>query len=144
MSEDANWLVHDHRKYDAALDECELAAGAQEWKAAIALFKEFVKDLELHMRMEDEVLYPLFAQETGDPEGEIELLTDEHENIARLLQDLAIIIKTKNFDHFEDSLHPLHRIMNEHNVHEEAAFRRLGSDSLLMRRDEIMARLKAV
>jgi len=144
MSEDTNWLVHDHRKYDAALDECELAAGAQEWKVAIALFNEFVKDLELHMRMEDEVLYRLFTQETGDPEGEIELLSDEHGDIARLLQDLAIIIKTKNFDHFEDSLRPLHRVMNAHNAHEEAVFRRLASDSLLMRRDEIMARLNAI
>lgn len=144
MSDTANWLVHDHRKYEAALQACEFAAGAEEWKEAAKLFYDFVDDLKLHMRMEDEVLYPFFKEEVGDPEGEIARLSEEHDDIVRLLHDLAAVIKQKDFDHFEESLKPLYRAMTEHNAHEEAVFSRMGGEALLTRRDEVLRRLEAL
>ena len=144
MSETLNWLVHDHRKYEAARDECELAAGVNDWKVAIRLFNEFVNDLKLHVRMEDEVLFPLLENEVGIPEGVIADLSDEHDNLVRLLNDLAIVIRNKDSDHFEESLVPLKKAMIEHNAHEEAVFRKVGSSSLLEKRDEILARMSAV
>jgi iron-sulfur cluster repair protein YtfE (RIC family) len=144
MNETSNWLVHDHRKYDAALDECELEAGVGEWKNAIKLFKQFIDDLKLHMRLEEEVLYPFFVEHTGDSAGAIAVLIEEHEDLARLLSDLIYIIKTRDFDHFLDSLVPLHKVMKEHNQHEEDVFQRMASDSLLLHRDEIIGRLKSL
>jgi iron-sulfur cluster repair protein YtfE (RIC family) len=144
MNEPSNWLVHDHRKYDVALDECETAADVGEWQNAKRLFNDFVADLKLHMRIEDEVLYPLFVEESGDPEGVIGHLSDEHDYLVRLVQDLAYIIKANDFDHFLDSLEPLHKAMNQHNEHEESVFLNMANQSILMRRDEIMQRLRAV
>jgi len=144
MNNASNWLVHDHRKYDEMLTECEMAAEMADWKDAVRVFNEFTSDLKLHMQLEDEVLYPLFAQKESDSEDDITILHEEHENLVRLLCDLVYVIKTKNIDHFMESLLPLHKAMNEHNKHEEAVFRRLGDDSLLMRRDEIMDRLSAI
>ncbi len=40
-----------------------------------------------------------------------------------------------------ESLVPLHKIMNEHNTYEEEVFQRLGSDELLMHKDEVMQQL---
>ena len=117
MNETSNWLVHDHHKYDVALDECEMAADVGEWKNAKRLFQDFVTDLKLHMQMEDEVLYPLFVEESGDPDGIINHLSEEHDYLVRLVQDLAYIIKANDFDHFLDSLEPLHKAMNQHNKH---------------------------
>ena len=144
MNETTNWLVHDHRKYETALDECELAAGVGEWKSAKKMFHGFVEDLKLHMRMEDEVLYPFFKKEFGDPDGEIAELSDEHDNIVRLLRDLAYVIKTSDIDHFEASLEPLHTAMHQHNEHEEDVFIRMKSDVLLTNRDKILERLSAM
>jgi len=144
MTDDTNWLVHDHRKYDEALGHCGLVAGAGEWKEAVRLFNAFVQDLSLHMRMEDEVLYPAVVEETGDPDHEIADLGEEHDDIVRLLRDLQAIIKTNDIDHFDESLPHLHRALREHNAHEEAALRRMGTGSILMRRDEILARLHAL
>lgn len=144
MNETSNWLVHDHRKYDEALDKCEMAAEVGEWKNATRLFKEFVNDLKLHMRLEDEVLYPFFVEELGDPQGDIVDLSEEHDDLVRLLRDLAYIIKTNNFDHFLDSIEPLHKAMIEHSKHEEDVFRCMDNDSLLTHRDEIMERLSSL
>jgi len=145
MNDSTNWLVHDHEKFDALLEQCELAAAAGAWKEAFRLFYEFTDALKLHMRMEDEVLYPLFVEETGDPDGAIAMLGEEHDDIVRLLGDLDVVIRTRNDDAFGESLEPLHNVMREHDDHEELVFRRLGDDSpVLTRRDEIITRLKAL
>jgi len=144
MNDTSNWLVHDHHKYDVALDDCEAAADIGEWNNAKRLFEDFVSDLKLHMRMEDEVLYPLFCEDSGDPDGVIGHLSDEHDYLAHLVHDLAYIIKSNDFDHFLDSLEPLHSAMKRHNEHEEKVFLKLAKPSILMRREEIIARLKKV
>ena len=120
---DSNWLIHDHRKYQAALEACDIAAGVREWKEAVQLFNAFVDELNLHMWMEDEVLYPFFKEEAGDP---------------------AIVIKHKDYDHFEECLKPLYQALVEHNSHEEAVFSRMSGHALLNRRDEILRRLEAL
>lgn len=144
MKATSNWLVHDHRKYDALLEDCELAAGAGEWKEAIALFRELIDDLGLHIRMEEEVLYPMFERKSGDPQGEIAMLREEHEEIERLLRDLMTVIKIQDFDHLLDSLIPLHKAMKEHNAHEETVFLGPDGEALLARREDILERLKAL
>jgi iron-sulfur cluster repair protein YtfE (RIC family) len=145
MSETSNWLIHDHRRYEMALEACEFAAGAEEWKEAVRRFEAFVEDLRLHMRLEDEVLYPFLREQLGDSEGELERLSEEHGEIARLLQDLATVIKNKDFDHFEESLRPLYQAMTEHHEHEEQVLSRLGEGhALLARRDEVVHRLEAL
>ena len=144
MSETMNWLLHDHRKYEAALDECELAAGVNDWKVAIRLFNDFVNDLKLHVRIEDEVLFPFLENEASIPESIVSDLSDEHDNLVRLLNDLAVIIRNKDSDHFEESLVPLKKVMIEHNAHEEAVFRKMANSPLLEKRDEILARMSAV
>lgn len=144
MEHTTNWLLHDHHKYDQMLNECEMAAEMADWKDAVRLFNAFIKDLKLHMQMEDEVIYPLFEQKEADSQSEISELHEEHENLVRLLSDLVSIIKTKNIDHFMDSLVPLHAAMNEHNEHEEDVFQRLGNDTLLNQRDEVMQRLSTL
>jgi len=137
----SNWLVHDHKKFDAMLDECEAAADVGEWQNAKRLFNDFVSALQFHMQLEDEVLYPVFVEESGDLEGVISHLSDEHDYLVRLIHDLTYIIKSNDFDHFLDSLEPLHKAMNQHNENEESLFLNNTSQSILLRRDEIVKRL---
>lgn len=144
MSNTSNWLVHDHHKYDTMLDECEMAADVGEWKNAKRLFKNFVVDLKLHMQMEDEVLYPLFLEEYGDANDVITHLSDEHDYLVHLIHDLLYIIKNNDFDHFLDSLEPLHTAMKQHNEHEEKVFLNMANQSILMQRDNILARLNTM
>lgn len=144
MQNDSNWLVHDHRKFEETLKECEDAAGAGDWKAAVNLFDGLVDDLKLHMRMEDEVIYPIFREEVDDPEDELGELVDEHDDMARLLNNLVKVIKNQDFDHFEESLTPLYQAMTEHNRHEEQVLSRMSNNTLLNRRDEILNQLQAI
>ncbi len=125
MNDISNWLVQDHQRYETALDKCEITAGAGDWKNAIQMYYGFVNDLKLHMRIEEEVLYPIFVEETGDPEDEIAELRDDHNYMVHLTNDLAHIIRTKDIDHFEDSLIPVKKAMARHYRHEEAVLQRI-------------------
>ncbi len=141
MVESLNWLNHDHLKYDEALDECELVAASGDWKNAVRLFKIFVEDLKHHMRIEDEILYPMIEGRV-ELKQDIALLKDEHSNMVRLLRDLIFVIKTNDIDHFEESLEPLHQYMRDHNEHEEAVFMNAGIEEVLMPKEEFLNRLE--
>ena len=144
MNDTNNWLVHDHRKYDEMLTECEIAAEMADWKDAVNLFNKFTDELKSHMQLEDEIIYPLFEKKSADAEDAITELHEQHDDLVRLLTDLVYVMKNKNIDHFMESLIPLHKIMNEHNKYEEEVFLHLGNDELLMHRDEVMQQLAAL
>ncbi len=57
---------------------------------------------------------------------------------------ISCILFVTWFDHFLDSLEPLHQAMKQHNEHEEKVFLNMANQSILMRRDEIIERLNAV
>lgn len=139
-----NWLVHDHRRFEETVRQCEIAAGAEDWNTAVELFNSVIDDLKLHIRMEDEVIYPFFQQEVDDPDDEIGDLMYEHDNLARLLTDLSKVIKNRNFDHFETSLEPLYQAMLEHNAHEEEVLKRMDDAPLLTNREKIVQQLESI
>lgn len=143
MADTENWLVHDHRRYEAALADSVAAAEAEQWKLAMERYEGLVDELRLHMRMEDDVIFPLLEEETGDPDGAIAELRDEHRDLVRLLRDLNFIVKTRNVDHLLESLVPLKAAMAYHNDHEEAVLSVLARPSLLRRREEVEKRLAA-
>lgn len=144
MGSTSNWLLHDHERYDEALAKCQEVADEGHWDCALKIYQQFVDELKLHMRMEDEVLYPFYEDQYGDPEGEIAYLYTEHDNIARLLHDLAFVIERKDFEHFRDSLKPLQKALNLHNENEEPLFLAMEDHSILKQRDEIIKRMNAM
>ena len=144
MQSNSNWLVHDHGKYDEALAGCEAVAEEGLWDEAVSMYRDFVEDIKVHMLMEDEVLYPFYMEQYGDPQGEIAYLTAEHDHICSLLHDLDFVIRRNDFEHFLASLKPLHKILNQHNDNEEYVFLSMDNNDILMSRDKIVQQLNAV
>ncbi len=142
MNQGSNWLHHDHRRYEAVLEDCRVAAEREEWRAARRLFEEFLSHLKLHMRMEEEVVYPAYDQAEGGPQKATQAMRDEHEQIVRLLRDLSWILKTNDSEHFLESLVPLRHAMMEHHEHEEQVFLPMAERVLLDRREEILKKLE--
>lgn len=144
LSDTPNWLVCDHCKHDEVLAECEAVAKEGRWGDALVLYRQFVEEIKLHMRMEDEVLYPFYKELDGDPKGEIARLSAEHDYICRLLHDLDSVIKQNNLDHFLTLLESLHEALNQHNDNEEYVFLMMADDSILIHRDKILERLDKI
>jgi len=144
VSGDEDWLVHDHRRFDEALARAQEAAEYGAWDEALRLFTELLEALALHMRLEDEVVYPALERETGDPAGELAGLRDEHRQLESLMEGARAVARERDIDHLLESLVPLRRALHEHARYEEEALARLGGEALTRNREAVLAALSAL
>jgi len=77
-----------HRRLDEMLDDVELAADAESWKNANRGFKLFRHELEEHIRLEEEVMFPAFEAATSVREGPTAVMRHEHVAIRALLSEI--------------------------------------------------------
>ncbi len=141
MSSDDNWLIHEHSLYENLLSRCTEAAEIEDWKTVNTLFKKMVTHLKRHMALEDEVLYTAYETSTDAPQGPTGALREEHDRIARLVTDMARIIKTRDSDYVLECLAHLERQMIKHHEKEEDIFLPMASHILDARREEISQQL---
>jgi iron-sulfur cluster repair protein YtfE (RIC family) len=142
MNDSVDWLNHDHRKYEALLLRCQIAAENEDWEDVEKGFEELAKDLKTHIVMEENILYPAYEFETNTPSGPTAALRREHDEIVRLLRDLSRVIPTRNSEQLLESFAPLERAMELHHDKEEEIFLPMAGHALLGKRSEILERLK--
>src|SRR5215831_13013195 len=76
-----------HRRLDEMLVETELLADAEKWAEAKQRFDGFRRELEEHIRLEEEVMFPAF--EACGPSGPTAVMRAEHGAIRQLLASVA-------------------------------------------------------
>jgi hemerythrin-like domain-containing protein len=143
MNESDNWLVHDHSWYEALMLRCQLAVAEEDWAAADQDFKNLIERLKTHMAMEEGVLYPAYEAASQAPQGPTTALRQEHDEIVRLVQDLARLLKSRNSEYVLESLTQLEQLMFKHHEKEEDIFLPMASHILTAQREEILAQLNS-
>ena len=144
MNEDSNWLYHDHLDLEDQLDSCGAAAKRQDWPAVERLFGQLVQRLKGHMRIEEEVLFPLYEQVPGTPGEPTESLRNDHDSMVNWCRDLHYNCQAQNAAGFISALQPLRDLLAQHDVKEERFFLPMASHTLAGRRQEVLSRLKAL
>jgi hemerythrin-like domain-containing protein len=142
MSDNADWLHHDHVDHEAILFDCQAAAEQEEWRAVKQIFEELVSRVRVHMAMEEEILNPAYEAAMDAPQGPTQALREEHDEIYRLLRDLPRVLESNDSDIFLESLLPLEKVMTKHHEKEEEIFLPMAGHALLAQQDEIKRRLK--
>jgi len=141
MSSTNNWLIHEHSLYENLLSQCTEAVEIEDWKTVNLLFKKMVTHLKRHMALEEEVLYPAYEEATHAPQGPTGALREEHDQIVRLILDMARIIKTRDSDYVLECLTHLESQMIKHHEKEEDLFLPMASHILDAKREEISQQL---
>jgi iron-sulfur cluster repair protein YtfE (RIC family) len=141
MTDTANWLIHDHSKYEDLLAEFKDTVAIEDWKDADQLFRLLVTNLKGHMAMEEEVLYPAYEQASHLPQGPTQALRHEHDQIVKLVEDINRVIKTRDSTHMLDCVTYLEKCMIKHHEKEEDIFLPLASHVLDSNREAIMQKL---
>ena len=141
MSSTNNWLIHEHSLYENLLSQCTEAVEIEDWKTVNLLFKKMVTHLKRHMALEEEVLYPAYEAATHAPQGPTDALREEHDQIARLIMDMARVIKTRDSDYVLECLTHLERQMIKHHEKEEDLFLPMASHILDAKREVISRQL---
>lgn len=113
------YLGWDHDRLDALLSEVRRMAGDGELERASATYAEFLAGLERHIRLEEDVLFPLFEQHTGMAMGPTEVMRREHRVIERALEAMREGLAGGRPAGFEEGHDLLQRALPDHNTKEE-------------------------
>ena len=141
MSGTDNWLEHEHSLYEDLLSQCQEAVENEQWGAVDRLFEQLVSSLKRHMALEEEVLYPAYESSAHAPQGPTRALREEHDQIVRLVSDMAPVIKSRGSEHTLECLVHLERQMIKHHEKEEDIFLPMASHILDAQRAEISRKI---
>jgi iron-sulfur cluster repair protein YtfE (RIC family) len=81
-----------HRHLDDMLDRVEMAVEVGNWGESRRRFAVFRKDLEEHMRLEEELMFPSLEAATGSRRGPIPVMRAEHAEIIFALSAIELLI----------------------------------------------------
>lgn len=79
-------LHHEH--LDDILDDVELMADAESWKHAKGRFDVFRREMEEHIRIEEEMMFPALEKEASTLQGPTSVMRAEHAAIRASLAEI--------------------------------------------------------
>lgn len=105
-----------HRRLDGMLDRVEMAAEIGSWSEARSSFARFQTELEEHMRLEEDLMFPLFElfRLSGGPAA---ARRAEHEQIRGLLGSFEAALRDEQ--PIDEPAGALEALLSAHNAKEE-------------------------
>ena len=114
----AEYLSWDHDRLHAILDTVRNRVYNAEWPYARRDYDEFARGLKRHIRLEEEILFPVFESRVG-PRERTTVMRDEHTRIRGVLGSLHDAISRADAAAFRSSLAVLLSLMRAHNEKED-------------------------
>ena len=113
------YLAWDHDRLDALLTDGSLLIDEGELERARAPLDELRDGLTRHIRLEEEILFPIFETRTGIVGGPTRVMRYEHELIARHLAAMATSLDRHDGAGGRAACRALEAALGPHNVKEE-------------------------
>lgn len=115
-----DYLQTDHRRLDGIMDNFQGAMKAGRWDDAVSDFREFVLGLRKHIRIEEEILFPVFEEKTGMVDaGPTFVMKMEHKEINELLDRITSAASAHDGQTARDAAGALIGVLTDHNMKEE-------------------------
>lgn len=115
-----DYLQTDHRRLDAIMEGFQAALREGRWEDASRGFREFVLGLKKHIRIEEDILFPVFEEKTGMfDSGPTFVMKMEHKEIQDLLEKILNAADSRNASGATDGVIALTNILMDHNMKEE-------------------------
>jgi iron-sulfur cluster repair protein YtfE (RIC family) len=135
------YMSGDHQEIDALRDAAVRALQGGDREAAAVHFAAYTRRLERHIRLEEELLFPLFEVRTGISGGPTGVLREEHDELQRVVGEAAEAARVGGLG-FAEALDALAKTVDEHCVREERVlFPMLDRQLLPNERAALVARL---
>lgn len=106
-----------HRRIDEMLDAVEIAVDIGSWGEARALFTRFRGELEEHIRIEEQLMFPSFEAFMRMTGGPTTVMRAEHGQIARCLDAVEGALDAEQPD--GEAVDQLESVLASHNAKEE-------------------------
>jgi hemerythrin-like domain-containing protein len=113
------FLSGEHQRLDHILADVEFLTERRSYQQAAKRFAEFIRGVEEHIRVEDNVLLPLLIEKTGDPTDIAGRVHYEHERLISTLNEMSQAISRWDYGQFCALLPILDSLAKEHHRNEE-------------------------
>lgn len=121
----SNFMTHDHRACDTLFAVAEESAGKGKWDKAKTEYDAFRKEMERHLGLEEQVLFPAFDSKTGMEMGPTYVMRSEHTQIRKVMDEMAQAVADKDGDAYLGQSETLLVLMQQHNMKEEQMLYRM-------------------
>ena len=112
------YLSFDHRRLDAILADVRRMVDDGEVERADHAFGDFFEGLVRHIRIEEEIVFPLFEERVG-PSGPVAVMRSEHVVIREALGRMREALGRGSAAAFQVGLVQLLGVLPDHDVKEE-------------------------
>jgi hemerythrin-like domain-containing protein len=144
MGDVAGYMTHEHRECDELFAKAEAAVDAGNWAVADEQFTAYDSLTRLHLRREEEVLFPEFEFRTGMTSGPTAMMRIEHNQIRALLVSMTAALAERDTETFLGEAETLMILTQQHNMKEEQILYPMTDTTLASDASEVIGRMKEV
>ncbi len=119
MANITDYMTNDHRSCDDIFALAEESVANGKWPKAKAEFATFCIEIERHLAMEEDILFPAFETKSGMQGGPTVVMRSEHQQMRKLISDMAQCVQDNNRDGYLGLSETLMVLTQQHNMKEE-------------------------
>lgn len=116
----SDYMNKDHRHCDAAFARAEDRATARDWTGLARDGGMFLREIEHHIGLEEDLLFPAFEEKTGMASGPTETMRMEHEQMRGMFAQMRAAIEAKDAEQYLGVAQTLLILLQQHNMKEES------------------------
>jgi iron-sulfur cluster repair protein YtfE (RIC family) len=113
------YLGWDHDRLDEGLRFVSSEVGKGRFAEAAAGYEEFERGLLRHLRIEEELLFPVFEARSGMVNGPTDVMRDEHRQVRMALALMRRGVLQADATAYLDGLRFFESVLPDHNAKEE-------------------------
>ncbi len=140
MASIGDFMSRGHKYCDEAFARAEESAG-KDWSATEAKFNIFLRSMQQHFSMEEEVLFPAFEEQTGmSGGGPTETMRVEHEQMRGLFDQMQQAVAARDANQYLGLCETLMLLMQQHNLKEESMLYQMMDEVLGAQSGDLIGR----
>ena len=115
----SQYMSRHHKQCDDAFARAEDMAAASDWTGLTRDGGLFLSEMERHIGLEEDVLFPAFEERTGMTSGPTETMRMEHEQMRGMFARMRAAIEAKDAEQYLGVAETLLILLQQHNMKEE-------------------------
>jgi hypothetical protein len=113
------WLGHDHDRLDEELRSISASVDDGRMAEAAARYAGFELGVLRHLRIEEELIFPVFDARSGLADGPTSVLRDEHRHVRKALGIMRGGLEQGDARGYDDGRRFFESVLPDHNAKEE-------------------------
>ncbi len=115
-----DYMTRHHKDCDAAFVRAEEKAAAADWTGLQREAGIFLAEIEHHIAMEEELLFPAFEDRTGMSGGPTATMRMEHEQMRGMFAQMRAAAEARDAAQYLGASETLLILLQQHNIKEES------------------------